>query len=180
MSKIGNQPITISAGVTITVNPEGVSITGPKGMATVPYSKGLSIKNEAGVLTVSRSSNEKALRGVHGLVRVLISNAIKGVTEGWEKVLEIQGTGFRVALEGQKLALNLGFSHTAYFDIPTDVNIEVKGLKIHVGGVNKQRVGEVAAQIKRLKKPDSYKGKGIRYMGERIKLKPGKKAKAGA
>lgn len=180
MSKIGNKLVEVPSSVTVTVTGADVQVKGPKGTHTVVLPKGLSVTNEQSTLTLARKSDDKALRGVHGLMRMLIANAIKGVSEGWEKVLEIQGTGFRVALEGQKLAMKLGFSHTAYYDVPSDVQIEVKGLKMHVRGVDKQRVGEVAAQIKRFKKPDSYKGKGIRYEGEVVRLKPGKKAKAGA
>ncbi|MEK9179450.1 MAG: 50S ribosomal protein L6 [Patescibacteria group bacterium] len=180
MSKIGNKPVVVPSGVTVTVTGSDILVQGPKGKHTVILSQGLTIKNEQDSIVLSRKNDDKALRGVHGLMRMLIANAVKGVTDGWEKVLEIQGTGFRVATEGTKLAMKLGFSHTAYYDVPSDVQIEVKGLKMHVRGVDKQRVGEVAAQIKRFKKPDKYKGKGIRYEGEVVRLKPGKKAKAGA
>lgn len=182
MSKIGALPIIIPAGVTVVnENERMVKITGSKGVLEVIIPAKLSVQVAPGRLEVTRRGEDKKIRALHGWMRAELLNALKGVEKFHEKVLEIQGVGYKVALEGaQKLVFKVGFSHPVYFEVPAGVNIEVKGSKIAVRGVNRQFVGETAAKIKAIRKPDKYKGKGIRYVGEFIKLKPGKKAKAGA
>lgn len=180
MSKIGLKPVIITDGVEFLKNGNEVIVKGPKGQLKFVFSSDIKIVVEDKKVILSRISNDKKVRALHGLFRMLIFNAITGVVKPWEKSLEIQGTGFRAEMKGAAIQFKLGFSHTVLFDIPSDVQIVLKGNKITVSGIDKQRVGEVAAKIKAIRKPDKYKGKGIRYFGEIIKLKPGKKAKAGA
>lgn len=180
MSRIGLKPITIPEGVTVSVEKRMVHVKGPKGQLSVPFSRKVAVEYKDSVLTVSRSSEVGAVRATHGLIRSLIANAVYGVTSGFEKKLEIQGVGYRAAVQGNKLVLTVGYSHPVDFPKPEDISFQVKGPIITVSGFDKQRVGEVSAQIRRVRVPDSYKGKGIRYQGEYVKLKPGKAAKAAA
>lgn len=180
MSKIGIKPVTVLAGTDLQIAADRVSVKGPKGEVSILVPHGITVTKQENTVTVARKGNDKKIRAIHGLVRMLIDNAIKGVNELWAKELEIQGVGFRAALESGKLVCRVGYSHPVVFDFPSDVTIEVKNNHIIVKGVDKQRVGEIAAKIKDIRKPDKYKGKGIRYLGEVIKLKPGKKAKTGA
>ena len=179
MSKIGRKPVEIG-NVDVKIVGQTVVVKGPKGEGIVEIPPHLSVAIEDGKLNVSRDRDDKKARAIHGLVRSLVANFVTGVVEPWRKTLEIHGVGYRVKLEGKKLVMNLGLSHQVNFEIPEPLSVEVKGTKITVIGVNKQFVGEIAAKIKDLKKPDKYKGKGIRYEGQVLKLKPGKKAKAGA
>lgn len=181
MSKIGVKPVNILAGVDVQlVGTDRVNVKGVKGEITIEIPHGITVTKQDSVISVTRKGDDKKIRAIHGLVRVLIDNAIQGVTNLWTKELEIQGVGFRAAIEGGKLVCRVGYSHPVTFEYPSYVTVEVKNNHIAVRGVNKQLVGEIAAKIKAIRKPDKYKGKGIRYLGEVIKLKPGKKAKTGS
>lgn len=177
MSRIGKQPITVPAGVTITVDEQAITVKGPKGELSQFMMPGIIVKVEGDTVTVSRESDEKVHRSKHGLMRTLINNMVVGVTEGFEKKLEINGVGFRVALAGSGLKLNLGFSHDVIFNIPEGIQAKVEQNTITISGVSKQLVGQVSAEIRALKKPEPYKGKGIQYVGERVLRKSGKSGK---
>lgn len=177
MSKIGRNPIDLVSEVNVTFNGQEVLIKGQKGEGKVNLPKAIKAEVKENKLFLTTSASDKKNRAMHGLVRTLISNYIVGVNKPWEKILEIHGVGFRAKMEGKNVVFNLGFSHPVNFTTPADVTVAVNGNKIVVSGVNKQRVGEVAATIKRIRIPDKYKGKGLRYQGEVLKLKPGKKAK---
>ncbi len=177
MSRVGKLPIEIPNGVTITVDPDTITVVGPKGTLTQFTLPGINISQDNGILTVSRENDEPKNRAKHGLVRALINNMIQGVTHGFSKKLEINGVGYRVAMAGQGLKLNLGFSHDVNFALPKGIIATVEQNTITVTGISKQQVGQVAAEIRALKKPEPYKGKGIKYEGERIIRKSGKSGK---
>ena len=180
MSKIGNNPVIIEKEVQITTVGNEVTVKGSKGELSLKLPKAIKLEikdNQAHFTNVKPSKKSRAL---HGLTRMLFANAASGVINLWEKTLEIHGVGFRVKQEADNLVFQIGYSHPVNFKVPQGVLATVKGSKIVIAGVNKQQVGEVAAAIKRIRKPDKYKGKGIRYQGEVIKLKPGKKAKTTA
>ncbi len=177
MSRIGKLPITIPSGVTITVDNDNIVVNGPKGSLSQFTMPGVVVKQEDGVLTVSRESEAREHRSKHGLMRSLINNMVVGVTTGFEKKLEINGVGYRAGLEGNKIKLALGLSHDVYFAIPEDVKVAIEQNVLTVSGISKQRVGQVAAEIRALKKPEPYKGKGIKYIDERIIRKAGKSGK---
>ena len=174
MSRIGKLPVEIPAGVTITVDGDLVKVTGPKGNLEEKLLPHVTVKVEDGVLNVARNSDEKISRSQHGLMRSLINNMVVGVTQGFEKKLEVSGVGFKVALQGSTLVLNLGFSHPVEFTAPEGITLGVDKLNISVQGISKQQVGQVAADIRAFKKPEPYKGKGIKYEGEHIIRKAGK------
>ncbi len=179
MSRIGKLPITIPAGVTITVDDDNtVTVKGPKGQLSEKISKEMTLKEENGVFTVARSSEDKQHRALHGLSRSLINNMVTGVTHGFTKNLEIVGVGYRAQKQGEKLVLNMGYSHPVEMDPPEGITFEVPApTKITVSGIDKQKVGQVAADIRQVRKPEPYKGKGIRYEGEYVRHKEGKTAK---
>lgn len=177
MSRIGKLPIIIPNGVTITVDDREVTVTGSKGTLTQFTMPDISLRQEDNQLIVSRANDEPKIRAKHGLMRALVNNMVLGVTQGFEKKLEIVGVGYRVALQGTDLKLNLGFSHDVIFKIPTGVTATTEQNTITVSGINKQQVCQVAAEIRALKKPEPYKGKGIKYAGERIIRKSGKSGK---
>jgi large subunit ribosomal protein L6 len=177
MSRIGKQPIAIPAGVTITVDEHAVTVKGPKGELSQFMMPGIKVSVEGDILTVTRETDEKEHRSKHGLMRTLINNMIVGVTKGFEKKLEINGVGFRVALAGTSLKMNLGFSHEVIYALPEGIQAKVEQNTITISGISKQLVGQVAAEIRSLKKPEPYKGKGIQYVGERILRKSGKSGK---
>lgn len=177
MSRIGIMPVKLPDQVQIEIGKMKLSVKGPKGELSVPIPPRIEVKKEEGKIIVSRRGESGSARALHGLTRSLINNAVIGVTEGFKKTLEIKGVGYRVKVEGEKLVLTVGFSHQVDFPKPEGINFEVKGTKVTVVGIDKQKVGETAAKIKKIKLPDAYKGKGIRYEGEQIKLKPGKAAK---
>lgn len=177
MSRIGKLPINIPNGVTITVDADNITVNGPKGTLSQFTMPGIKIDISDNQAVVSRESDAREHRSKHGLMRTLISNMVVGVTDGFEKKLELNGVGFRVALEGSKLKLALGFSHDVYYPIPEGIQITVEQNIITVKGINKQQVGQVAAEIRALKKPEPYKGKGLKYVGERIIRKAGKSGK---
>ncbi len=180
MSKIGQKTIQVPGGVTVTIDNSGreVTITGPKGTMSHILPRKLAIVLKDQVLTVQTKAETSDVSALHGLYRSLVANAVTGVVTPWKKVLEIHGVGFRAAMQGTDLTLKLGFSHMVTFPTPNEITIEAKGNKITIGGCDRQRVGEVAAKIRSIKTPDKYKGKGLRYHDEVVRLKPGKKAKA--
>lgn len=176
MSRIGNKTITIPSGVEVKVSASNeVTVTGPKGTLTRQFSPILGIKIEDGVLTVSRPNEEKHTKQLHGTTRALIFNMVTGVSEGYKKHLELVGIGFKAAVSGQKLTLNIGYSHPVVFEAEPGLKIEVPAVnEVVVSGIDKQRVGELAANIRASRKPEPYKGKGIRYKGEIVRRKEGK------
>ncbi|WMM25584.1 50S ribosomal protein L6 [Tissierella sp. MB52-C2] len=179
MSRIGLKPINIPSGVEIKINDNNiVEVKGPKGQLSEKISSDMEIKIEDGVLTVARPTDNKKHRSLHGLSRTLISNMIVGVTEGYSKSLEIEGTGYRAAKQGKKLVLTLGYSHPVELEDPQGIEVEVPATnKIIVKGINKQQVGNYAANIRAFRKPEPYKGKGIRYSNEIVRRKVGKTGK---
>lgn len=177
MSRIGKLPITIPSGVTITVDSSVVTVNGSKGSLSEPLLPNLKVNIEDTVATVERLSEERTVRAQHGLMRSLINNMVVGVSSGFSKQLEINGVGYRVAAQGQNLKLNLGFSHDVIFKIPSGITTKLEQNIITISGISKQQVGQVAADIRKLKKPEPYKGKGIKYVGERIIRKSGKSGK---
>lgn len=177
MSRIGKQPISIPSGVTITVDDSLVSVKGPKGELSQSMQPGVDVKVDGDQVIVTRQSDEREHRSKHGLMRTLINNMVVGVTEGFEKKLEVTGVGFRVNLAGDTLKMFLGFSHEVEYKLPTGIQAKVEQMTITISGIDKQLVGQVAAEIRSLKKPEPYKGKGIAYVGERILRKSGKSGK---
>lgn len=177
MSRIGKLPIEIPSGVTITVDDAEITVTGSKGTLKQFTMPGITVKQEESQVLVTRVDDQPVHRAKHGLMRALISNMVEGVSKGFSKKLEINGVGFRVALAGNTLKMNLGFSHEVNYELPQGVNAEVQQNTITVSGISKQQVGQVAAEIRALKKPEPYKGKGIKYEGERIIRKSGKSGK---
>jgi len=182
MSKIGQKLISLPENVTVTIAKKQITIKGPEGEMQFRVPPGIHLeKNESGVI-LKTQSEEKKIKSIHGLYRQLIYNAVTGVVKPWEKRLEVVGTGFNVKSQGEDLMFKLGFSHPIVFKKVDGIRFKVEGnTKVIVSGIDKQLVGQVAYQIKLLRKPDAYKGKGIRYEGEILRIKPGKKAKvAGA
>ncbi|HUD10073.1 MAG TPA: 50S ribosomal protein L6 [Candidatus Saccharimonadales bacterium] len=177
MSRIGKQPITIPAGVTITVSNDEITVAGSKGTLKQFTLPDLTFTQADTEFLVTRSSDLPKIRARHGLMRSLVNNMVVGVSHGFEKKLELNGVGYRVALAGSNLRLNLGFSHDVTYNIPTGVTAAVEQNIITISGIDKQQVGQVAAEIRALKKPEPYKGKGIKYVGERIIRKSGKSGK---
>ncbi|RMI17185.1 MAG: 50S ribosomal protein L6 [Calditrichaeota bacterium] len=178
MSRIGRLPVQIPSGVEVRVEEGLVTVKGPKGELQQRIDPGMIIEIKDGVLTVDRPSEERKWRSLHGLTRTLINNMVVGVTEGFRKNLEIEGVGYKVEKKGKGIVLSLGFSHTIYFVPPEGIQLEVPAAnKITVSGIDKVLVGQVAAKIRSFRKPEPYKGKGIRYEGEVIRRKAGKTAK---
>jgi len=181
MSRIGKKPITIPSQVKVLKKGDQIEVSGPKGTLTQTIHPKIRVALKDGQILVSRQGNDKLARSLHGLTRTLIANMITGVTEGYQKTLELHGTGYRASKEGNRIKLTLGFSHPVYVEPVEGITIDVPDQKtIVVSGIDKQLVGQVAAQIRALKKPEPYKGKGIRYKGEVIRRKPGKAGKVGA
>ncbi len=175
MSRIGKIPITIPKGVDVHYTPTIVTVKGPKGKLELTYHSRVTITREGDQLRLARHSDQRQHRAYHGLYQRLISNMIKGVTEMYAKELEIVGVGYRAQMEGKRLVLNVGHSHAIYYTPPEGIVISTpKPTQITVAGIDKQAVGETAAEIRRFRPPEPYKGKGIRYTGERVKLKEGK------
>ena len=175
MSRIGKIPVAVPKGVKVAIDGETVTVTGPKGELKRTFSPEMSITQEDDKLVVKRPSDAQQHKALHGLSRTLLSNMVKGVSEGYEKGLEIVGVGFRAEKSGETLVLRVGYSHTVEVAPEKGISFTIESpTKLKVVGIDKERVGQVAAEIRSVKKPDAYKGKGIRYAGERIKLKPGK------
>lgn len=177
MSRIGKQPIAIPSGVTITVDEQFITVKGPKGELQQFTMPGITVEVKDAEVIVNRESDERGPKAKHGLMRTLIANMVTGVTQGFEKKLEVSGVGFRVNLAGTTLKMNLGFSHEVKYELPAGIQAKVEQMTITISGISKQLVGQVAAEIRALKKPEPYKGKGISYVGERILRKSGKSGK---
>lgn len=177
MSRIGKLPITVPAGVTITVDSDHIKVEGAKGKLEVPHLSDVKVTQENGEVSVTRNDDEFLAKSQHGLQRSLLANAIEGVSKGFEKKLEVNGVGFRVATSNNELTMRLGFSHEVKYKAPEGVSITNDKMLITVSGIDKQQVGQVAAEIRALKKPEPYKGKGIQYVGEQILRKAGKTGK---
>ncbi len=179
MSRIGRLPITVPAGVTVDIDGSAITVKGPKGQLSHVVAEPIVVaKAEDGTLEVTRPNDERMSRSLHGLTRTLVSNMVVGVTDGYRKDLEISGTGYRVAAKGNDLEFALGFSHPVLIEAPEGITFAVETpTKFSVSGIDKQQVGEVAAKLRKLRKPDPYKGKGVRYAGEVIRRKAGKAGK---
>jgi large subunit ribosomal protein L6 len=178
MSRIGRMPVTVPSGVDVTISGREVTVKGPKGTLSLQVSAPIEVSQEGGVITVTRPSDEGEVRALHGLSRSLIANMVTGVTEGYRKTLEIVGVGYRVQARGKDLEFALGFSHPVPVNAPDGISFRVETpTRFIVEGIDKQQVGEVAANIRKLRKPDPYKGKGVRYQGEQIRRKVGKAGK---
>ena len=178
MSRIGRLPIDIPAGVTVTVSGQDVAVKGPKGELSLTVAQPIEVKVEENQVLVSRPDDERESRALHGLTRTLINNNLSGVTQGYTKGLEVVGTGYRVAQKGTAVEFALGFSHPVLVEAPEGITLTVEGNnKLTVAGISKQAVGEAAANIRKIRKPEPYKGKGVRYAGEVVRRKAGKSGK---
>jgi len=177
MSRIGRKPVPVPEAVTVEIAPGSIAVKGPKGELSQAYSQEMAIKQENGAVTVERPTDRGEHRALHGLTRSLIANMVEGVTDGFEKRLEIQGVGYRAQLKGGNLELALGFSHPVAVEAPEGIEFEVpQPTEVVVRGIDKQLVGQVAADIRKRRPPEPYKGKGIRYQGEQVLRKVGKRA----
>ena len=177
MSRVGKLPIAIPSGVTMTASDSEITINGGKGSLKQFTMPAISVKEEDGHIIVSRANDEPKTRAKHGLMRALLNNMIVGVSQGFSKKLEINGVGYRVAAQGTDLKFNLGFSHDVIYKLPTGITANIEQNTVTISGISRQQVGQVAAEIRALKKPEPYKGKGIKYEGERIVRKSGKSGK---
>ena len=178
MSRIGRLPVAVPAGVDISIDGAVVTVKGPKGTLTHSVAAPITVAKEESGVVVSRPNDERASRALHGLTRTLIANMVQGVTQGYQKTLEISGTGYRVAASGKGLEFALGYSHPIKVDAPEGISFQVESpTRLHVVGIDKQQVGEVAANLRKLRKPDPYKAKGVRYSDEVIRRKAGKAGK---
>jgi large subunit ribosomal protein L6 len=176
MSRIGKKVVTIPSGTTVTLDGQTVSVKGPKGQLSWTVSEDIEVKQEGSELTLSPRNDTTRARGMWGLSRTLVHNMVHGVTEGYEETLELVGVGYRAALKGSALSMQLGFSHEVDFPAPTGITFVVpKQTEIKISGIDKQLVGETAAKIRRIRPPEPYKGKGVRYAGEKVRRKEGKK-----
>ncbi len=175
MSRIGKKPITIPKGVTVKVLPGAVEVQGPKGKLKQAFPAGINFELADGVLSAKRASDIPSIAAYHGLARSLVANAVSGVTDGFKKELDIVGVGYRAEVKGKQIVFALGYSHAVVFDIPVGIDVSIdKQTHITITGVDRQLVGQVAANIRRLRQPDPYKQKGVRYTGEVLKKKAGK------
>ena len=177
MSRIGKLPIQIPSGVTITVDSDVITVVGSKGQLTVPHLSDVTVAIDGEQAVVTRNNEERIAKAQHGLQRALLNNAVEGVTKGFEKKLEVNGVGFRVATSNNVLDMSLGFSHPVKYTAPAGISVTNDKMTIIVSGIDKQQVGQVAAEIRALKKPEPYKGKGIKYADEQILRKAGKTGK---
>jgi large subunit ribosomal protein L6 len=177
MSRVGKLPIAIPSGVTITIEDSEITVDGGKGTLTQFTMPSITVAQEGQELIVSRANDEPKIRAKHGLMRALLNNMVNGVSQGFSKKLEINGVGYRVAQQGADLKLNLGFSHDVIYKVPAGITTAIEQNTITVSGISRQQVGQVAAEIRALKKPEPYKGKGIKYEGERLIRKSGKSGK---
>jgi large subunit ribosomal protein L6 len=177
MSRIGRKPIEVPQGVTVDISPGSVLVKGPKGELTQSVSREMTIDQAEGIVTVSRPTDRSPHRALHGLTRSLVANMVEGVTNGYERRLEIQGVGYRARLQGTALELSVGYSHPVSMPAPDGIEFEVpQPTQVVIRGIDKQLVGEMAARIRRVRPPEPYKGKGIRYEGEHVRRKVGKRA----
>src|ERR1035437_5155490 len=177
MSRVGKQPIAIPSGVTITIDDDEITVAGGKGTLKQFTLPDITVSQEGQELIVSRANDEPKVRAKHGLMRALLNNMVAGVSQGFSKKLEINGVGYRVAAQGADLKLNLGFSHDVIYKVPAGITTAIEQNPITVRGISRQQIGQVAAEIRALKKPEPYKGKGIKYEGERLIRKSGKSGK---
>lgn len=177
MSRIGKIPVEIPAGVEVNINGQDVSVKGPKGTLTMSVASPITAKIDGSTVVVSRPDDERESRSLHGLTRTLIANMVEGVTNGYSKVLEIQGTGYRVNQKGAGLEFQLGFSHPVNVEPPEGITFKVEGNRVTVEGTSKELVGEVASNLRKIRPPEPYKGKGVHYLGENIRRKVGKAGK---
>ncbi|MEV0945836.1 50S ribosomal protein L6 [Rhodococcus sp. NPDC049939] len=179
MSRIGKIPVPVPTGVDVSIDGQDVTVKGPKGTLGLTIAEPIAIaKNEDGTLSVTRPDDERRSRALHGLSRTLVQNLVTGVTEGYTTKMEIHGVGYRVALKGKNLEFSLGFSHPVPIEAPEGITFAVESpTKFSVSGIDKQKVGQISANIRRLRRPDPYKGKGVRYEGEQIRRKVGKTGK---
>jgi large subunit ribosomal protein L6 len=178
MSRIGKKPVTLPKGVKVTVNGAEAVVEGSKGKLTCPIPNGINLDVKADSISLTRASEESQVRAFHGLTRALLQNAGTGVTDGWKKELDIVGVGYRAAIEGTALRLDLGYSHPIIFDPPKGIQVAVeKNTHITITGIDRQLVGQVAADIRQYRKPEPYKGKGVKYTGEIVRRKAGKTGK---
>jgi len=179
MSRIGKAPIDIPQGVVVDIKRNKVVVTGSKGELSRSFNPDMKIKLDDNVLTVSRPSDGRQHRSLHGLTRSLLANMVKGVSQGFEKNLEIVGVGYKAEKAGEKIVLRIGYSHLVEMTPPSGISIDIEGVnKVKVKGIDREAVGQMAAEIRAVRPPDAYKGKGIRYAGEVVRLKPGKAGKA--
>jgi large subunit ribosomal protein L6 len=180
MSRIGRLPITVPAGVDVTIDGRTVTVKGPKGTLSRSLHPDMTVSREDGTIVVTRPTEQKTHKQLHGLTRTLVNNMVVGVTDGYRKGLEITGVGYRAALNGRKLTLNLGYSHQIEIDPPEGITFEVENpTRLAVVGIDKELVGQIAAKVRSTRKPEPYKGKGVRYAGEYIRRKAGKAGKIG-
>jgi large subunit ribosomal protein L6 len=180
MSRIGRQPVAVPGNVTVTVGEDNfVSVKGPKGELSRQFPRTIMLNSDDGVMNVTRPNDEGAQRALHGLSRSLLNNMVVGVTTGFTRTLEVQGVGYRAIMQGSNLQLALGFSHPVIVAPPEGISFSVEGPRVNIAGIDKERVGQVAANIRKLRPPEPYKGKGIRYTGERVRRKAGKAGKVG-
>lgn len=177
MSRVGKNPIALPSGVTVDITADNVTINGPKGSLSQFTMPGIKVSQKDQDLVIERQNEEQTTRAKHGLMRSLLANMVRGVSQGYEKKLEINGVGYRVQQQGTDLKFNLGFSHDVVYKVPAGVQVSVDQNVITVSGIDKQQVGQVAAEIRALKKPEPYKGKGIKYADEQIIRKSGKSGK---
>lgn len=177
MSRIGKKPVSLPKGVTVVASDGLVRVKGPKGELARGVAHGITFAQEGEQMQVQRANDEPAVRANHGLMRALLANMVQGVSQGFSRQLEIQGVGYKAERKGQTLVLNLGFSHQVIYPFPDGITVDVEqNTKLSVKGIDKELVGQVASELRGLRPPDSYKGKGIRYQGERVRLKAGKAA----
>ncbi len=180
MSRIGRLPITVPSGVDVTIDGRTVTVKGPKGTLSRSLHPDMTVSREDGTIVVTRPTEQKTHKQLHGLTRTLVNNMVVGVTDGYRKGLEITGVGYRAALSGKKLQLNLGYSHQIEIDPPEGITFEVENpTRLAVVGIDKELVGQIAAKVRATRKPEPYKGKGVRYAGEYIRRKAGKAGKIG-
>ena len=182
MSRIGKSPISIPEGVAITMSDDKVKVKGPKGELSQPISDKMDLKIEDGVFTINRPDDSKEFKSLHGLYRALVNNMVIGVTEGYKKELELVGVGFKADSKGNLLELNLGYSHNIYFQVPEELKVTTETVKgkppmVTLEGIDKQLIGHIAAEIRSLRKPEPYKGKGVKFKGEILRRKAGKSVK---
>ena len=177
MSRVGKSPITVPSGVSVTIADDVITVSGSKGTLSQFTMPDITVKQEENQIIVTRANDEPKVRAKHGLMRALINNMVEGVTNGFSKQLEINGVGFRVQSQGTNLKFNLGFSHDVMYALPAGITANIEGNVVTISGISRQQVGQVAAEIRALKKPEPYKGKGIKYVDERIIRKSGKSGK---
>src|SRR6267142_2629692 len=174
MSRIGKKPVPVTGGVKIAIQDHLLKFEGPKGKLQLQVHPAIDVKLENNEVVVTRRDDEKQSKALHGLTRSLVSNYIEGVAKGYKKSLEIQGVGYKAEIKGKNLVLAVGFANTISLALPQNLEVQVDGNKFHISGADKQAVGQFASDVRRVRKPEPYKGKGIRYEGEYVKIKPGK------